>query len=344
MSKRRGFTLVELLVVIAIIGILVALLLPAVQAAREAGRRSQCTNNLKQMALAALQVESAKGALPTGGWGALWIGDADRGTGVKQPGGWAYCILPYIEQSTLASIGAGLDPGSTSQSSPKSQASIQLIQTPLAILHCPARRTAQLYPGGGNFINCGSVSQCAKLDYAINGGDTGVNDIGGSNPEPGSYSQGDTPSFWGFLTSSPVYAGTGASGMHTPITIAAIKDGTSNTYLIGEKYICPDNYANGSDAADDQTAYMGLDNDTFRCSASSGSINGTPPGAYNYLPPLQDTPGVSLSEQFGSAHSGSFNMSFCDGSVRPISYGIDQEMHRRLSNRADQLPIDGSKY
>ena len=97
-SKRRAFTLVELLVVIAIIGILVALLLPAVQAAREAARRAQCTNNLKQLALGMIQHESAHRYLPTAGWWGSWVGDPDRGFDSRQPGGWIYNILPFIEE------------------------------------------------------------------------------------------------------------------------------------------------------------------------------------------------------------------------------------------------------
>src|SRR5262245_49417000 len=104
-AGRKAFTLVELLVVIAIIGILIALLLPAIQAAREAARRSQCKNNLKQFGLAALSHLSAQKYFPTGGWGFKWVGDADRGYGMNQPGGWAYSLLPFIEGSPVRILG-----------------------------------------------------------------------------------------------------------------------------------------------------------------------------------------------------------------------------------------------
>ncbi len=103
-----GFTLVELLVVIAIIGILIALLLPAVQAAREAARLLQCKNNVKQMALACLSHEETHGHLPASGWGYRWAGDPDKGFGSDQPGGWHYNILPFMEQATLHDLGKGL--------------------------------------------------------------------------------------------------------------------------------------------------------------------------------------------------------------------------------------------
>jgi prepilin-type N-terminal cleavage/methylation domain-containing protein len=106
----NGFTLVELLVVIAIIGILVALLLPAVQSAREAARRAQCQNHLKQIGMAFLLHENTHKILPCAGISPWHVGDAMRGRAKKQTGGWMYNILPYIEEQSLYDLTNDGDP------------------------------------------------------------------------------------------------------------------------------------------------------------------------------------------------------------------------------------------
>src|SRR5688572_27854743 len=141
---KAGFTLVELQVVIAIIGVLVALLLPAVQAAREAARRQQCANNLKQLALAAVNHHDSQKIFPTGGWGWFWVGDADRGYQKDQPGGWAYNVLPYMEQRALHLLAIDGDRENITQA--QLDGALRVLKSPLDMLWCPSRRTHNVRP------------------------------------------------------------------------------------------------------------------------------------------------------------------------------------------------------
>jgi prepilin-type N-terminal cleavage/methylation domain-containing protein len=160
----RAFTLVEVLVVIAIIGILISVLLPAVNAARETARRTSCANNLKQLAIAINLHEEAHHTFPTGGWGQNWTGDPDAGFGPQQPGGWVYNTLPYLEENSLREIGKGLAP------SAKRVAMVQVLQTPIPVFNCPSRRPplAYTYTGPAALQNAAPPSAVAKSDYAMN--------------------------------------------------------------------------------------------------------------------------------------------------------------------------------
>ena len=129
---RQAFTLVELLVVIAIIGILVALLLPAVQAAREAARRVQCTNQVKQIALAWHLHHDVHKFFPSAGWGYKYMGDPDRGFGESQTGSWAYSCLPFMEEQAVHRLGAGI-----TDLNDKKAALTVLSSTPIAGFYCP---------------------------------------------------------------------------------------------------------------------------------------------------------------------------------------------------------------
>ncbi len=354
-QPKFAFTLVELLVVITIIGILIALLLPAVQAAREAARQLQCRNHLKQLSLACLSHEEVYGRFPTGGWGFGWTGDADRGTDWRQPGGWIYNILPYIEQQALHDMGTGLPQAQ------KYAAHLQRISTPLGILYCPSRRPAIAYPwdpasgwGGAPVVNGGgNAGTLGRNDYAANGGDTHTDpwypypqqppwQCAPPHPAAGPASVTEVENPPGQMTSNAkthfgtiARAATGIVYTGSLIEMADVTDGTSNTYLMGEKYINPDWYATGRSGGDNEAAFMGDNADLSRWSGFSPS---------NLWPPLQDTPGYGYHGGFGSAHAVGLHMAFCDGSVQMINYTIGPEIHRRLANRKDGKVIDGKEF
>ena len=322
---RGAFTLIELLVVIAIIGILIALLLPAVQAAREAARIAQCQNHLKQLALACLEHEETHGHFPTGGWGWAWAPHPDRGFGIRQTGGWGYSVLPFLELESLHQLGAG---GSDAEIMATNKARIG---TPVSIWNCPSRRAARTYPIDPNsgiwFIHQPLLSDrltvSIRNDYAANGGQQ----IVGFSIGPGSLADGDS----GKYTFPSLANHTGITANRSMIRLSDVTDGLTSTYLLGEKYVNPDFYATGVCLGDDQNPYNGDDRDIVRFTGGD-------------FPPTQDTPGLGYSWNFGSAHSGGFNMALCDGSVRMINYSIDTQIHTWLGNRRDGRVISAGEF
>jgi len=331
----RGFTLVELLVVIAIIGILVALLLPAIQAARESARRSQCINNLKQLGIASHQFHDTYKFFPSAGWSDWWVGCPDLGMGKNQPGSWAFQLLNFIEESARAGVGQGFKCGD-----PNSKAAIgKMISTPVAVFYCPSRRAAIAY----SYVNTSNTNfdpppLMAKSDYACNIGDLAY-PIGIGTDDNANHitlQQGLT-TFQGwkfsgraFVVNNRLPCSTGETGIvfqRSTIKFAQITDGTAYTYLYGEKNLDPTQYDTGVAGNDDQSMYNGFDRDNVRTTADV---------------PVVDTPNVTYTFQFGAAHPSGWAAVFCDGSVHFMSYDIDLKTHNRLGNRQDGEIVDKS--
>ena len=312
--RRRAFTLVELLVVIAIIAMLVTLLLPAVQAAREAARRAQCMNSLRQLSLGCLNHHETHGYMPSGGWGRHWVCDPDRGFGKNQPGGWAYSVLPFIESTALHGLGAGADDAT------KRTLNRQRIMTPQSIFHCPSRREARLYPVDSftwnrqpNFTD--PLTDVARTDYAANGGDGTAGFFGtGWSDGPNSFEAAENFN-WPSLRRH-----NGITANRSEIGIEKITDGTSKTYMLGEKYLNPDSYASGKDWGDNHNLFSGDDMEIVR---------------FGNAPLSRDQPGLVIYFGFGSAHPSGCHMAMCDGSVRSVPFTIEPEVHRRFANRKD---------
>ncbi|MDO4584542.1 MAG: DUF1559 domain-containing protein [Planctomycetia bacterium] len=346
--KTTGFTLVELLVVIAIIGMLVGLLLPAVQQAREAARNMQCQNNLRQMGLASLNYESSLQAFPTSGWGAYWIGFSDYGLGVRQPGGWHYQILPFMEQNTLFNYASSSDSTSVQQAGART-----LCTTPVAMFNCPSRRTPVMFPfgiygvkspyfgGSSGSERVSTLEGTYRSDYAINGGNATASWLDGpASYEPDSIpttSGGGTGSMSATQKSDYFSKNTGIALSGKMVSMAEIYDGTSRTFLIVEKYLVPDHYMLGNDPHDNQSMFTGTDTDTLRFPGNPSRL--APGTTYNsaslhVYSPYQDRKGME-GAYVGSAHSGGFNAVLCDGSVRRFSYSIDKLPFAAYGSRND---------
>jgi hypothetical protein len=315
--------LVELLVVVAIIGILIGLLLPAVQMAREAGRRTQCANHVRQLAVACLHHEEQQQFLPSGGWGYLWVGDTSRGFGKNQPGSWLFSILPFIEESNIRELSVAYPEGSLQ----KRQAIAAQNRVVVSFFYCPTRRAPIARRNTFTPRNSIAIGMIVRSDYAANFGDVGRGSVDpDSSGPPVSALQ---PSYdW---TSIDNFARTltGVIFVRSEVRGSQITDGTSNTFLLGEKHLDPQYYEAGRPNSieprnDNQGAYTGGNWDNLRVARQG-------------MEPIRDTfnAGESHYPRFGSAHASGWNVAICDGSVTFLTYEIDGITAGRFANRGD---------
>ncbi|MGL4513547.1 MAG: DUF1559 domain-containing protein [Lacipirellulaceae bacterium] len=343
-APRRAFTLVELLVVIAIIGILVALLLPAVQAAREAARRSQCVNNLKQWGLACLNYHDTRQHFPIsiGQWDerARLPGASGGGPDLSSPAtkngfsgaGWIANALPFIEEQALSDA---MEPGFTGNFTTAGAGRgvgrrdiRDFTSRQIGAITCPSDDSAR--PSDQQFYWSQPPVLVATTSYKGNIGDS-IIPIG----ENESQAPGKTgPTEWGdadvvggsdyTLVGSPNAHNTiDANGViwrnshYKPVSIRKISDGTSKTFLVGESIVAEDYHS---------AAYF-ADGDWATC--------GIPPN----VAPTSFEPAAIIREWwryrgFKSLHPGGINFAMCDGSVQFIQEGIERRAYRAAATRA----------
>ncbi|HJZ89817.1 MAG TPA: DUF1559 domain-containing protein [Gemmataceae bacterium] len=350
---NRAFTLIELLVVIAIIGILIGLTLPAVQKVREAANRIKCSNNLHNIGLAIHHHEAALQVLPTAGWGNL-PADETAGaalyppsylTGMANPSaegpkrqlaGWAFQLLPYVEQDNLWT-GSGLLPNQTDL------AAAQAMQTPLKIYKCPSlgrdrafglvsdAQVAKIHPATNmpyNALTAAQLQQIFQGDYAANGGWPTLDPT--TTPP-----QLRPVSMWG---------GALAPYDNSPRPKLRkwddYKDGQSNTILIGEKLI--NKLLTGQAQADDFFGYAaGWYFSTVRFGAdpyNAAVPNNSPQPNYSNVTPIYN------GGRFGSSHPGGTLFVFGDGSVKTVSFTCSPDVFASLCHIADGRAISESDY
>ena len=342
---RPGFTLVELLVVIAIIGILVGLLLPAVQSAREAARRMQCSNNLKQMGLASLNFESAYKNLPEGPFDGHPKAVQTDGVTPNPNGysyttgttccraankdGWSaqYKILPFMEQNSIWNLAKDVKPIWTGAASSGPVALVtgedDVARAFVSAYYCPSRRAPTGY-----------TSLFGRTDYAGCAGffsgqpDSTVSFIPSAplgapaQPIRTALNGGLTPGKGGAI----IWSGSGQKRK-----LGAITDGTSNSILFSEKALHPTEH--GLDGGDNERwNNAGWDECVVRW----------------HFPPKPDsqtrsrgTGSTNWNRFFGSAHPGGLNATAVDGSVRFFAFNVDANVWRLLCVVDDGEVLNG---
>lgn len=312
--KSSAFTLVELLVVIAIIGILIALLLPAVQAAREAARRMSCSNNLKQIALALHNYHAAYQTFPPGGITkipertCMLVGRPGEDNGAP----WSVLILPYLEDV----------PRYKQYNFSRSFAALWWEQS-------AGNHAVQFQPNPKFQCPSDPVSdgtRCNTNYFACQGG-------------------GATPLCAGSAAPGRAFFHNGVFHNNSHIRVEHITDGSSNVFLVGETKYCPLKEGHAQGAYGSWDSALRVYGDTvypfpMNLCAAMEAINSVDWAVYN---PLRTFTGNVCASTFGSHHAGGCQFAMADGSGHFISESIDLKVYRGLGAREDDYPPGGFK-
>ena len=335
---RRGFTLIELLVVIAIIGLLMALLLPAIQRVREAANRMRCGNNLSQMAMAAHNFHNDYNLFPSAGvsWSsARTVTNGQPAQAPFQAWGFGYQLLPYLEQVSLFNLPAASPPNEPT-----------IIATPIPAYYCPSRRRPFVRTGIGPWGNhfTWQESTTGTLGPSVSGGqNVAAMDyvLAMAEPRTGQTIDPRDPTA---LTSTyvPPYNDWTATGLIVRSGFGfntnrwcsldgGVPDGTTNTIMFAEKFMRPSEYT-GWGQGDQADHTCGWDRITRR--------NGNFQPMQDYNIPTWTAWNSPPDGAFGSAHPGSFNAVMGDRSIRRIRYSVNVGVLTRACVRDDGLQFN----